>query len=72
MSEQQSETANLQFGGFKIDISQFDFDDHSSRVFAVRVSNIVFIISVVAIVVLRIFARVRYVNNVFADDGVYL
>jgi hypothetical protein len=69
MSRQRSEESVVLFGGFEVDISQFDLGDRSSRVSSVKIANIIFIILVVLIVSLRIFARVRYVRRIFADDG---
>ncbi|USP75186.1 hypothetical protein yc1106_02460 [Curvularia clavata] len=56
------------FGGFQVDISQFDFQDHSSRVITVKAWSIVFCCLVFLTVALRIFARVKYVHRVFVDD----
>jgi hypothetical protein len=69
MSRQRSEESVVLFGGFEVDISQFDLGDRSSRVSSVKIANIIFIILVVLTVSLRIFARVRYVRRIFADDG---
>jgi hypothetical protein len=69
MSRQRSEESIVLFGGFEVDISQFDLGDRSSRVSSVQIANIIFIILVVLTVSLRIFARVKYVRRIFADDG---
>ena len=53
----------------QVDVSQFDFDDHSSRVDSIKTTNILLIVAVVSIVGLRIFARAVFVRNIFADDG---
>ena len=57
------------FGGIEVDISQFDFSDHSSRVAGVTITCTVFIVLVVLTVALRIFARGKYVGHIFVDDG---
>jgi hypothetical protein len=57
------------FGGIRVDISQFDFSNHSSRVTSVTTTCAVFIALVVLTVGLRLFARRRYVGRIFADDG---
>ena len=59
----------VEFGGIRVDISQFDFNDTSSRVASVHTSNIVLISLVVSVVSLRLFARARFVKQIFADDG---
>ncbi|KAF2853823.1 hypothetical protein T440DRAFT_389092 [Plenodomus tracheiphilus IPT5] len=56
------------FGGVAVDISQFDFTDRSSRVASLRIVNIVLIVCVLSVVGLRIFARLKYVQRIFADD----
>ncbi|CAI9629685.1 unnamed protein product [Alternaria burnsii] len=56
------------FGGIEVDISQFDFSDHSSRLGAVTITCTVFIALVVLTVALRIFSRGRYVRHIFLDD----
>ncbi|CAO2653938.1 Nn.00g106710.m01.CDS01 [Neocucurbitaria sp. VM-36] len=58
----------LLFGGVEVDISQFDFDDHSSRVDSIKTTNILLIVLVMSIVSLRIFSRAVFVRNIFADD----
>ncbi|KAF1836365.1 hypothetical protein BDW02DRAFT_493764 [Decorospora gaudefroyi] len=68
MSRQQSDAKIVLFGGIEVDISQFDFNDHSSRVASVKIANIIFIALVLTTVALRIFARVKYVRRIFADD----
>jgi hypothetical protein len=69
MLKQQSDGRLVLFGGIEVDISQFDFNDHSSRVANVKTANIILIILVVSTVSLRIFARAKYVRRIFADDG---
>jgi hypothetical protein len=69
MSRQRSEESIVLFGGIEVDISQFDLGDRSSRVSSIKIANIIFIILVVLTVSLRIFARVKYVRRIFADDG---
>lgn len=64
-----SDSQVVSFGGFQVDISQFDFHDHSSRVITVKAWSIVFSWLVFLTVALRIFSRVKYVHNIFADDG---
>lgn len=59
----------VNFGGLRVDISQFNFNDHSSRVADVQTANIILIILVIFIVSLRLFARARLVKQIFADDG---
>jgi hypothetical protein len=59
----------IDIGGLRIDISQFDLSDTSSKVAEVRTANIVLISLVVAVVSLRLFARSRIVKRIFADDG---
>lgn len=72
MSTQQPRENIVLFGGFEVDISQFDLDDRSSNVAGVRIPCIIFIILVVLTVALRTFARVKYVRHVFVDDGTCL
>ena len=55
-----------------MDTSQFDLNDHSSRVADVHTANIILIVVVVSVVSLRLFARIRYVKRVFTDDSTYL
>lgn len=69
MSKQHSTAVIVSFGGFEVDISQFNLEDHSSNALAVKISSIVFISSVVLVVALRTFARIKYAHNLFADDG---
>jgi uncharacterized membrane protein len=61
----------VDFGGLQVDVSQFDFDDHSDRVADVRTANVILIILVLFIISLRLFARARYVKQFFADDSKY-
>jgi hypothetical protein len=62
----------VDFGGIRVDVSQFDLSDTSSRVGDVRIASVVLISLVVSIVSLRLFARTRVVKHIFADDGTYL
>ncbi|KAF1945858.1 hypothetical protein EJ02DRAFT_473841 [Clathrospora elynae] len=64
----RQEKSLLPFGSVMVDTSKLDFNDHSSRVASVKITNTVFIILVVLTVGLRIFARARYVHKIFADD----
>jgi hypothetical protein len=59
----------VNFGGIRVDTSQFDLNDHSSRVADVHTANIILIVVVVSVVSLRLFARIRYVKRVFTDDS---
>jgi hypothetical protein len=56
-------------GGIRVDISQFDLSDTSSKAAEVRTANIILISLVVVVVSLRLFARVKFVRRIFADDG---
>lgn len=62
----------VEIGGERVDISQFDLSDTSSRVNDVRTANIVLISLVILIVSLRLFARIKFVKRIFADDGKYM
>jgi hypothetical protein len=59
----------VEIGGLRVDISQFDFSDTSSRVSHVRTANIALISLVVSVVSLRLFARIKFLKRIFADDG---
>jgi hypothetical protein len=59
----------VEIGGIRVDISQFNFSDTSSKVNDVRTANIVLISLVVLTVTLRLVARLRFVKRIFADDG---
>jgi hypothetical protein len=59
----------VEIGGIRVDISQFDLSDTSSRVNDVRTANIVLISLVIVTVSLRLLARIKFVKRVFADDG---
>jgi hypothetical protein len=59
----------VEIGGIRVDISQFDFSDTSSKVNDVRTANIVLISLVLLTVTLRLVARTRFVRRIFADDG---
>jgi hypothetical protein len=71
MSTPQSDGNTVLFGGFEVDISQFDFNDHSSNVALVKVPCTIFIVLVIFTVALRIIARVKYVKSIFIDDGTF-
>lgn len=71
MSRYEPKNLTVFFGGITVDASHFDFDDHSSRVVTVRIANIVLIVLVLFTVSLRLFAKVKYVHRVFADDSMY-
>ncbi|KAH7410047.1 hypothetical protein DE146DRAFT_604726 [Phaeosphaeria sp. MPI-PUGE-AT-0046c] len=58
----------VEIGGLRVDISQFDFSNTSSRVGNVRSANIILITLVVLVVSLRLFARTKFVKRVFLDD----
>ncbi|KAH7081372.1 hypothetical protein BKA63DRAFT_599720 [Paraphoma chrysanthemicola] len=58
----------VEFGGIRVDISQFDFSDTRSRVHDVQTANIVMIVVVLTVVSLRLFARIKFVKQIFADD----
>jgi hypothetical protein len=62
----------VELGGLRVDISQFDLSDTRSRVNDVRTANIVLISLVIVVVSLRLFARIRFVKRIFADDSKYL
>jgi hypothetical protein len=62
----------VEFGGIRVDISQLDFSNTSSKVNDVRTANIVLISLVVTTVSLRLVARTRFVRRIFPDDGEYL
>jgi hypothetical protein len=59
----------IEIGGLRVDVSQFDLSDTSSRVSHVRTTNIVLISLVVLVVSLRLFARIKFVKRTFTDDG---
>jgi hypothetical protein len=61
----------VEIGGIRVDISQFDFSNTSSRVADLRSANIILIALVVLVVSLRLFARTKFVKRVFADDSKY-
>jgi hypothetical protein len=69
MSRQRSDGSVLLFGGVTVDTSQFDFTDESTRIASIKIANIMFIVLVVSVVGARIFARAKYVHNIFTDDG---
>lgn len=64
-----SKENTILFGGVSVDMSQFDSNDHSSRVSSVKTTNIALIVLVVTTVSLRLFARIKFVHNIFTDDG---
>jgi hypothetical protein len=59
----------VEIGGIRVDISQFDLSDTSSKVADVRTANIILISLVVVVVSLRLLARAKYVKRIFADDS---
>lgn len=59
------------FGDYEFDISQFNFQDHSSNVPFVRITCTIVIVLVLVTVALRIVARLKYVHKIFFDDGMY-
>lgn len=59
----------VDIGGLRVDISQFDFSNTSSRVGDIRSTNITLITLVILVVGLRLFARTKFVQRVFADDS---
>jgi ABC-type glucose/galactose transport system permease subunit len=59
----------VEIGNIRVDISQFDLSDTSSKVADVRTANIILISLVVVVVSLRLFARTKFVKRIFADDG---
>ncbi|KAF2823170.1 hypothetical protein CC86DRAFT_357069 [Ophiobolus disseminans] len=61
----------VDFGGVRVDISQFDFADSSSRVATVRTTSITLIILVALVVSLRLFARAKFVGRIFVDDATH-
>jgi hypothetical protein len=69
MSRQRSDDDVLLFGGVKVNNTQFDLSDDSTRIASVRITNTIFIVLVVSVVGVRIFARAKYVHNIFMDDG---
>ncbi|EMD66616.1 hypothetical protein COCSADRAFT_85047 [Bipolaris sorokiniana ND90Pr] len=56
------------FGDYEFDISQFNFQDHSSNVPFVRITCTIIIVLVLVTVALRIVARLKYVHKIFFDD----
>ncbi|KAI4640009.1 hypothetical protein J4E93_008808 [Alternaria ventricosa] len=48
------------FGGIEVDITQFDFSDHTTKVNSLTITCAVFIALVVLTVGLRLFARAKY------------
>ena len=69
MSGQQPRSELLLFGGIEVDISQLNFNDHSSNVAAVKISCIIFIALVIPVVALRIYSRLKCGHRIFADDS---
>ncbi|KAF2245009.1 hypothetical protein BU26DRAFT_409406, partial [Trematosphaeria pertusa] len=59
-------------GGIAVDLSSFDFDDHSSRIASVKSANISLIALVGFFVLLRLFVRACIVRKLFADDALIL
>jgi hypothetical protein len=72
MSGQNLGANVILFGGVEVDLSQIDFNDRTSRVGTVKITNIVLIVLVVSIVTLRLAARAIFVRNIFADDSMYV
>ncbi|KAL7770734.1 hypothetical protein CFE70_000673 [Pyrenophora teres f. teres 0-1] len=73
MSALQSRSGNLiLFGGIQVDISQLNFNDHSSNVAAIKISCIVFIALIIPVVTLRIYSRLKCGYRISADDGVFV
>jgi hypothetical protein len=58
-----------QYVGIRVDISQFDLSNTTSRVNDVRIANFVLISLVIVTVSLRLLARIKFVKRIFADDG---
>lgn len=56
-------------GGIPVNLSQLDFNNHSSNVDSVRRANIALITLVGVFVTLRIFVRAYLVRKIFVDDG---
>lgn len=55
------------FGG--VDISQFDFNDKSSRTDSARIANGILIGLVVVVICLRLFSRLKFLKRIFVDDS---
>jgi len=55
------------FGG--VDISQFDFNDKSSRTNSARIANGILIGLVVVVICLRLFSRLKFLKRFFVDDS---
>ncbi|EFQ87835.1 hypothetical protein PTT_16487 [Pyrenophora teres f. teres 0-1] len=73
MSALQSRSGNLiLFGGIQVDISQLNFNDHSSNVAAIKISCIVFIALIIPVVTLRIYSRLKCGYRISADDVLIL
>ncbi|KAH7551433.1 hypothetical protein BM1_09749 [Bipolaris maydis] len=56
------------FGGYKFDLSQFNFQDTSSNIPLVRIPCTIIIVLVLLTVALRIVARLIYIHKIFFDD----
>ena len=69
MTGQQPRGTLILFGGIEVDISQLDFNDHSSNVPAIKIPCITFIALVVPVVAMRIYSRLKCGHRVFADDS---
>ncbi|RMZ69597.1 integral membrane [Pyrenophora seminiperda CCB06] len=68
MPGQQPRSNLILFGGIEVDISQLDFNDHTSNVAAIKISCIIFIALVIPVVALRIFSRLKCGHRIFTDD----
>ncbi|PSN61477.1 hypothetical protein BS50DRAFT_504244 [Corynespora cassiicola Philippines] len=58
----------VRVGGVEVDISSFDFSDHSSNVPSVKTANAILIVLVSCFVGLRVFVRLFIVRKIFLDD----
>jgi hypothetical protein len=52
-----------------VDISQFDFNDKSSRTDSARIANGILIGLVVVVICLRLFSRLKFLKRIFVDDS---
>ena len=59
----------VRVGGVEVDISSFDFSDHSSNVPSVKTANAILIVLVSCFVGLRVFVRLFIVRKIFLDDS---
>ncbi|KAH3919926.1 hypothetical protein HBI56_032730 [Parastagonospora nodorum] len=58
--------ATSAFGG--VDISQFNFNDKTSRADSVRIANGILIGLVLVVIGLRLFSRLKFLKRIFVDD----